>query len=152
MSIAPRPALWVVTFVSPNCLVPLQMYPFLYSGCVYLYIASPVSVTVTCSILQYCRASLILVNCCPFGRGGWFPRLSNTGVIKPAVSQRRACGALATSTLQSFLVFFKFSHKITALDYCSGAPPSAHCPPSVAQCGRSPTYCPAVGAVSALRA
>lgn len=106
----------------------------------------------TGEILPYRRASLILVNCFPFGGGGWFPRLSNTGVIKPVISTRRTCGALATSTLQGFLVFFKFPHKITELDYHSGAPPSAHCPPHRAQCGSSATYCPLCGAVSAPQA
>ena len=98
-----------------------------------MYITVTVAVVRIGIVLPYCRASLILVNYRPLDGGGWFSPLGNTGVIKPSVSQRRACDVLATSTLRGFLVSFKFFQKITALDYRRGAPPSAHRPPWWAQ-------------------
>ena len=128
------------------------MYPYLYSGCVYLYIQAPVAVAGLDVILQYRRASLILVNCRPLDDGGWFPPLSNTGVIKPVVLFVLGLTGLASSTLERFFVSFNFCREFAGIDYRRGAPPSAHCTPSRAQCGSSATYCPLDGACSAPQA
>ena len=140
-----------MTFVSPNCLVPLQMYPYLCRGCVYLYITVTVSVTVTGVVLQYGEVFLILANYRPFDCGGWFPPSSNTGVIKPVVLFFFVHNGLAFSTFRRFFVSFNFCQNFGGLDYRKGAPPSAHRPLCWAQCGVTATYCPPHVAGGALR-